>query len=606
MRPSEWLRQPVSVLTSARSVLDKTFSEEPVSLTVFVQDKKYLNNPRLSDIQYDAIRHVEQIYYPTLYPIMVEEFGSYWEPVRFINFATLQWGKGSGKDHTCRLISLRVAYLLLCLRSPQEYYEMPAQDTIHMLNVASSSGQAQQAFFIPMTRAVRRGWFQDRCEPKMNVITFEKNVEAVSGHSDAESQEGLNLKVGIADEIDAFRSKDELIIRRASQQREPTKSAEGILTMMRTSAATRFPDTFKTVRISYPRYLGSTIQKLTADARRDNQLQGQESRHYVSGPLATWEVNPRVKGPEVFEEDYKEDPVMARAKYECKPAGAVQPFFRNDEALAAHFAAVEREPVTVAYDCKECVNDEGKKFWRWDVTYDFDPLFVPIEGANYAMHADIAISRDRCGVAMSHVRDWNSITRVITDEEGGESETVEYEPLVVNDFTFYLDHDITATPAPREIQIRWVQQLVHELRRRAFAVGSVTFDSYQSTESIQRLKDVGIEADRLSTDKDPSIFVNARDMVYSQRLSTPYVPLLHKELSTLQAPPSGKIDHPPGGSKDLADAWACSIYAATLLGGAEEEGQPQAWPEEEEVSLVGWYDMPDFGLESFVEYGALP
>jgi hypothetical protein len=54
-----------------------------------------------------------------------------------------------------------------------------------------------------------------------------------------------------------------------------------------------------------------------------------DSRQYVSGPLATWEVNPRVKGKHQFASDYRNDPNAAAAKYECKPTRAIDAYFRN-------------------------------------------------------------------------------------------------------------------------------------------------------------------------------------------------------------------------------------------------------------------------------------
>ena len=119
---------------------------------------------------------------------------------------------------------------------------------------------------------------------------------AVSGHSDADSQEGLNLLAGFMDEVDAFKSRAELAKLRGNRLRESSTSAESVLAMLQTSASTRFPEVYKVVRISYPRYLGSTIQQLRARGEADIEEQGEASRHYVSGPKATWEVNPRVPG----------------------------------------------------------------------------------------------------------------------------------------------------------------------------------------------------------------------------------------------------------------------------------------------------------------------
>ena len=71
--------------------------------------------------------------------------------------------------------------------------------------------------------------------------------------------------------------------------------------MLKTSASTRFPQNYKRVAISYPRFLGSTIQQLTEEAKTDIAKVGdQVSIYFSSGPYATWDVNPRIKGPEDF------------------------------------------------------------------------------------------------------------------------------------------------------------------------------------------------------------------------------------------------------------------------------------------------------------------
>jgi hypothetical protein len=305
-----------------------------------VQDKAYLGNPPLSPVQYDAVRHIERIYYPACTPAgrgvrvrqkpgrlhIVQQRhlagGKYWSEAP-TNDQLRHPAVGQGIRQGPRLPdrqSMRVAYLLMCLESPQEYYGMPEQDTIHLLNVASSSGQAQQAFFMPIVRAVKKGWFADKCVPKQNVISYAKNIESISGHSDAESQEGLNLLLAIADEIDAFKSKKEMVTRKGASAREPTKSAEGILNMMRTSAPPGSPRSSRTCGSPTPAtWAPPSSSSPTPPARLRGTRAGVPALRLR--PLATWEVNPRVTGREAFAEDYREDPVMARAKYECRPAG---------------------------------------------------------------------------------------------------------------------------------------------------------------------------------------------------------------------------------------------------------------------------------------------
>ena len=583
------------------------FAEEPVSLDVFIQDAKFLKNPPLSLVQYNAVRAIERIYYPSLYPLLAAELDpkknsttigpagafshevsdSYWSAdIPMINNATLQWGKGSGKDHVCRMCSMRIAYLLMCLVSPQAYFGMPEQDTIHLLNVASSSNQAKEAFFDPITRAVKTGWFKGKAEAHVNSITYMKNVQCISGHSDAEGQEGKNLILGIADEIDAFKSRDELLaVQRGKTPRDPSRSAESILKMLRTSAKTRFPETYKVVRISYPRFRGSMIQQLTAQAEKDIKKNGKKSRHYVSGPLASWDVRPNLKR-EDFADDYEDDPVTAAAMYECKPARAMNPYFRNTYAVTSCLVETPRPAIVVDYRQEEDT---------WSPVYSFAEHLIPIQGARYAMHGDLAVNGDRAGISMAHVVKWNDFESVITAEDGTENRFFEKRPFVKVDFALVFESDISSDP-PREIQIRWARQLAFELVKRGFHIGSFTFDGFESRDSIQILNAKGIPSKRVSTDLSEDPWKTLRDLMNDARCSLPYSELLEDELLSLTRLHNGKVDHLLGGSKDLADAVACACYGAVELGGQESEAGERSYYASSEFVVGPKTDIP-FGLQ---------
>lgn len=592
------------LLVRASSGDPAAFSEEPVPLDVFVQDKRYLGNPPLSPIQYDAVRHAERVYYPETYLVLGQSADKavreYWQqPCRMVNFLDLEWGKGSGKDHSSRIMSLRVVYLLLCLKSPQEYFEMPEQDTIHLLNVATSSSQASRAFFAPMRRAVSRpgNWFQDlseaveitgkRRDPAktlMNLVRFDKNVEAISGHSDADSQEGLNLIMGVADEIDGFKSRAEQERERGARARESSSSAESIMEMLRTSASTRFPKTYKNVRISYPRYLGSTIQKLIAEAKQDMEERGERSKRYASGPWCTWEVNPRVT-QEDFEEDYRKDRALAESKYECKPSRAVNPYFGNEPALRAACYTVPRQPLIV-----EAYVKDGA---AWRPVYDFGAGLRPVQGARYAMHADLAVKGDRAGVAMAHVKKWEERDIIGEGVMGEDVHMSEMRPVVKVDFVISYESDAAAQP-PLEIQIRWYRMLALEMRRRGFNISLCSADGFQSVDTLQLLQAHGIEVDKFSTDRSDIHWQSLRDLAYESRLEMPEREFLLTELLGLSRLPNGKIDHLGDGSKDEADALACAITGALQAGGEEDPDGIQAYPggTVEDWSGPSMFDLP--------------
>lgn len=596
------------------SDLDELFDEVPVALDTFVMDPTYGYGGGfpLSPEQYRVVQAAERIYMRETYGT-ISDHGATWhekpvpddiklywaQPYQLSNFITIEWGKGSGKDHTCRIISLRIAYLLCCLKSPQQYYEMPAQDSIHLLNVASSSRQASRAFFTPMRKAVLRpgNWFRSQgveikeiskgtraqreaaaAQALQDTIRFSKGVEAISGHSDAETQEGLNLFLGIADEVDAFRRREELAKYHAAAERDSTRSAEGIIDMLKSSSRTRFPELFKNVYISYPRYLGSMIQVLQKEADEDIAARGERSTHCVSGPLATWDVNPRVLSKEAWEakypdrdwplqEDYDKDPVFSAAKYECKPSRALNPYFTNAMAIESCEVEVERQPLEVNYT---------RSGAAWTVDYDFGAALKPVRGAIYAMHADLAVTGDRAGVALAHCKRQDEYTVIAHDEKGKEVQIHEYRPVVKVDFVISYSADSGTTP-PREIQIRWARDLCFELRRRGFNIRRFTFDGYQSTDSMQILEANGIESDRVSTDLSEDPWRTLRDLFAERRIEMPERIRTHDELLSLSRLQNHKVDHPPSGSKDEADALACSVVGAIDLGGMEDPEGRQAY-----------------------------
>jgi hypothetical protein len=336
--------------------------------------------------------------------------------------------------------------------------------------------------------------------------------------------------------------------------------------MLQTSATTRFPKVYKNVRISYPRYKGSTIQKLIAEGEADIEAKGAASRHYVSGPLATWDVNPRISGKSDFQDDYDKDPIMAAAKYECRPSFAVNHYFSNEIALRA-CVTPGYAPVSVDY-----VRDGA----AWRPVYVFSDSFYPVRGALYAMHADLAVTGDRAGVSLAHVKTWKEVTLLGSDEAGLDVSISEQRPVVKVDFVFGYEASREAQP-PREIQIRWAGDLCLELCRRGFPIVLFTADQFQSVDLRQRLEARGIETDRFSLDKDETGWKTLRDLAYEGRLELPDFELMITELLQLSRLPNGKVDHPADGGKDTADAVGGAASGAIRLGGREEDDGARAY-----------------------------
>lgn len=568
--------------------LEDLLEEIPVSLEVFIRDKKYLGETTFkpSPIQAEAIQYIERIYFPEMYPLM-GEYEPYWnDPIRLTNYHALQWGKGGGKDSICRMSFLRIAYLFMCLKNPQAYYGIPDDDNVHMLNVATSASQAQRAFFNPLKNNVKRGWFAGKSDSTVSEIKFDKGLIGISGHSETESQEGLNLLLGICDEIDGFRRKADLAKYQGASQRDSSRSAEAIVSMMRSSGITRFPEVFKQVYISYPRYLGSMIQEKTQEGRTDNEENGNKSRWYVSGPHATWEVKPAAKKWH-FSEEYKHDPIEARAKYGCDPTYAQDPYFKNEMQVDSCFRNDAVPAISISYHC------DGRV---WTPEYEFSEDFYPIVGAQYAMHADLAVKGDRAGIALAHVVKHEMVSRDVIGKGGELIRVDDPLPYVKVDFIIGFEADIKSDP-PREIQIRWARDLWAELKLRGFNIRQFSYDGYQSTESRQEFERMGVESPIISTDRTEDPWKGLRDLFQGGRVSMPYSDILREELLGLTKRTNGKVDHTAYKSKDMADALACACTGAIMLGGEEAPNAPRAYYAKPEF-LIARHGAPELEIDS--------
>ena len=525
------------------------FEEEPVPLGVFIREPKYLGLPKLSPIQMNALLHAERV----LYEPTFDALG--WEKVRAVFEIWLAWGKGSGKDYISRITLSRIAYLLLCLESPQAYFGMPGSETISITNVATSSLQARHIFFAPWVQMLRQSpWFRNRMDPGVLSIQFDKQVLALSGHSKSESQEGQNLLAAVLDEIAAFKTAAELSTKKREMDREPEQSAEGIVKTLSSSIISRFPLTGKLIGISFTRFKNDMIDMKVRQTEARLALEPEAA--VFASRAATWEVNPlRVRSD--FDEAYATDATDAQSRFECKPVSSPYRFFQNLLAVRRAMSIpllgdppenrLEGQPELIIY--YEWMDDD------WQVSFDLSQ--IKRHRQPIAIHIDLGISHDLAGVAGSHV---DGLSLPDDDQQ--------QRPQVVNDFTvaFVQQRGDPVLNIPEsDIQIKWVRELVQALMDEGFLVMLVSADGYQSTDTFQLLKAKGVETELYSLDRKTEGYDILKSVVYGGDLALSFDPLLFAEIESLTKMSATKIDHQAGMSKDMADALAGSVRGALKL-----------------------------------------
>jgi hypothetical protein len=525
------------------------FIEKPVDAKTFVESPDYLGQPQLSDIQYDIVEAMSQIYRKEdLIEIMGESEGSAYFSKYTKNEIILQLGKGSGKDFVSTVACAYVVYKLLCLKDPASYYGKPSGDAIDIINVAINAQQAKNVFFKGFkTKIEKSPWFAGKYNPKADSIEFDKAITVYSGHSERESHEGLNLFLAVLDEISGFASE-------VGTGNEQGKTADNIYKAFRGTVDSRFPDLGKVVLLSFPRYQGDFIsqrydavvaEKETVERRHkfiineelpegpDNEFEiTWEEDHILSYKIPkvlalkrpTWEVNPTRKIDD-FKIAFLTDLGDAMMRFLCTPTYSSDAFFKQKDKLIK---------------CMTLTNPV-------DTFRRFSENFKPDPDKTYYIHADLAQKHDKCAVAIAHVDKWVNI-QVIKDYE-------QVAPIVIVDAVAWWE-----PKSEGPVNLSEVKQWIINLRRQGFNIGIVSFDRWQSFDIQNELKAVGIRTDTVSVAKKH--YEDLAMMIYEERVAIPMIPLLLEEMSELKIMKGNRVDHPRKKSKDLADAVCGAVFGA--------------------------------------------
>jgi len=529
---------------------DDHFEEIPVDARTFVEGEEYLGQPPLSEIQYDIVEAMSQIYRKEdLINIMGEEKGSRYYDKYTKNEIILQLGKGSGKDFTSTVACSYIVYKLLCLKDPAKYFGKPSGDAIDLINVAINAQQAKNVFFKGFkTKIEKSPWFIGKYNAKADSIEFDKSVTVYSGHSERESHEGLNLLLAVLDEISGFASE-------IGTGNDQGKTADNIYKAFRASVDSRFPDLGKVVLLSFPRYPGDFISE-RYDAVIAEKESVEKTHRFIINPILpeedpdnyfdiswdedqiisykypgvfalkkpTWEVNPTRKIDD-FKIAFLTDIGDAMQRFACVPTFASDAFFKQSDKIRSCMTL--RNPVD--------------NFRRFDESFKPDPDKV------YYVHADLAQKHDKCAVAIAHVDKWVNI-QVINNYE-------QVAPIVVVDAVAWWEPKIEGPVNLSEVKM-WIQNL----RRLGFNIGMVSFDRWQSFDIQNELKQVGMRTDTVSVAKKH--YEDMAMLVYEERLAMPSIELLFDELTQLKIMKNNRVDHPRKKSKDLADAVCGAIFGA--------------------------------------------
>lgn len=542
--------------------LDRTLGEvlkykwTPVSVEEFVCGEYYLNKK-------------EEIYPKVLAELVEINSGKYVEVV-------FTGGIGSAKTTSALYTCAYQLYLLSCMHNPHRVF---GQDSAAELLFIFQSINAKLAKGVDFNRfkSMIEGskYFQERFPFNKNVeskLVFPGRIEVVPVSGSDTAAIGQNVIGGLIDELNY------MAVVEKSKQSVDTGTYDQAVALYNSIARrrkSRFLAQGKLPGIlclvSSKKYPGQFTDQKEEEAKTDPTIYIYDKRVWDVKPDGTFTAGwfyvfagtlaqkPRVMEPgEVVSDEDRKHVVRVPMEFLQE--------FRKDvinglreiagiSTLARHPYFLETEKVFRSQNRHHSIFGEQKvdfvttrltirkaAFWKPEL-----PRFV---------HVDLAISGDSAGVAVGTVKGFKSMRALGLSQN-------DHEMMP----EFHIDGVLEVKP-PRnaEIQFWKIREVIVALRNMGMNVRWVTFDSFQSTDSQQLLRQQGFITGTQSMDVTPCIpYDIAKSAVYDGRVAMPAHTKLVTEILSLERDlKTGKIDHPPAGSKDCADALAGVIYGLTM------------------------------------------
>lgn len=530
------------------------FDERPASIREFVGEH-YLN--------------IEDRVRPAVMAELEEIIGHKVKPDRITAYAQAIFtgGIGIGKTTIASIVLPYLAHWVLCLKDPQEFFGLLPGSRIAFMQMSTSGQQAKEVVFGDIKARVEYSpWFQQKYpfDPKFkNQLRFEKDVWILPGDSEETTFEGYNILGGILDEADSHKitaNKD---------------YAEQGFTTISSRVASRFQDRGFVMVIGQMKRANGFASRKYNEFKKDPKsyavrmsiwesfgwqrfLKPDGSRDSFWYDSTRHEIVTEGAAALVSSENLIEIPTMYRKEFENNPSKALRDLAGIPPATGSPFISLTYK-ITEARDRwmsrhRMIVGPIGKPH---DYLPDIADWFHAPDRVARVCHIDMAYSAagDGLGFAMGHVSEMLEI-------DG------ERKP--------FIDFDLICrihAPEGREIFIGDIRRLIYNLKDEyKFRIDKVTMDGFQSTDTRQQLERRRIMTEIVSVDKQTAPYEDLREAIYDNRIAFPpymvrvrpddtdLTEIAVKELMEL-VDNGNKIDHPEGGSKDVADAMAGVCYS---------------------------------------------
>lgn len=575
------------------SLMNYTYSHPPVPVRKFVEDPPYLG--------------LKGQVYPTLLNDLEELFSGEYDE------AVLTGAIGFGKSTFSEVAMARMIYEVSCFNNPQKALGLMDGSVIAFINVSINKDSAKKVVFQGLkTKLQESQYFREQfpiTNTRAEELQLTNKVWVFPVASGEQGILGYNVLGGVMDEVNfmdyvensrrsasdsgvydqAERIQNQLIRRMKSRYMKKGK-LPGILLQVSSAA---YPDSYTERKIQEAendpkifvrrysqwdtpppdKYCGKYFQISLGDTTHRPQIITckQELEECKQKGLEILDV------PIDYEADFKKDMDASIRDLAGRPTLTIHPFIVYREKVAE---AMERgyneigleHPFTkeittlkdgASFDPSKLLIPKYKKLYETASSDQKESARVAYEKMKRKpryIHIDLA-KTSQAGFSVGYVHDY---TEVIRRNDDGEEYTMRM-PVIAIELMLRI-----VAPQHGEIELSNVRSLVHELRSYGYKIGKVTLDQYQSLDFKQQFIQKGINADELSVDRTPDAYHAYKDALYEDRLlmywyEPAYIETIRLEKNEI----TGKIEKPKGGTKDVSDSIAGTIFLC--LENAERE-----------------------------------
>lgn len=514
------------------------FIHRPVNARQFVVGEEFLNCPEA---------------WPEVQEIMERLFAEATKGKLFSAYTEFVFlaGIGSGKSFLVSCIFCYVVYWLLCLESPQKYFDLAPKSTICLINTSTTASQAKKVVFGKIRARIDSSpWFQKFAMPDRHIrseLRFPKDIVIFPGSSSETAPIGYDVLVANVDEASFFIETDD------------RSGAAQVFDTLQRRIDSRFGERGLIAVTSSPRYVDDFTEKKFEDSTRFPYILGYRR--------PTWEMRPddkaKIAAGECFELEHPTTkklvkiPNKYRKAFDKNPRKAWRDFgAAGSLVLEAFFTEEEIQKLEAAA--------KSNALPPAVINGKLNPDLRPKPGSSYRAHIDLGIVRDACGLALASSDDGETvevpvILRIVSELRAAELNEKE-EP-----FDLIIGRD--------QVDIDGVLDLLYQLSALGFFIELVTFDNYQSIHSKQKLEKQGYQTGALSVDRDTEAYDTLKSVARVGRFRCcPHAFFTH-EIKRLELRNGKKVDHPANGSKDVADAVAGAVKSC--LEQFEEDAQEE-------------------------------